>query len=98
MRLNSTDRGILDQIIDISINNAKRNFKFFSNEKVKQGFQLKNIEEFVFGIEYGTITNAYGNYFKSVHFRIPTDEEADEMTEVIMKRLPEIKKAIYFEE
>ena len=98
MGLTSTDRGILDQIIDNSVNNAKRNFKFFSHEKIKQGFQLKNVEEFVFGIEYGTITNAYGNYFNSVHFRVPTTEEVDEMTQVIMNRLVEIKKAIYFEE
>jgi|APSaa5957512535_1039671.scaffolds.fasta_scaffold03812_6 hypothetical protein len=98
MGLTSADRGILDQLLDNSINNAKRNLKFFSSDLIKQGFQLNNIEEFVFGIEYGTITQAYSNYFNSIHFRIPTPEEGDEITQVVLKRLPEIKKAIYFSE
>lgn len=98
MGLTPADRGILDQLLDQSINNVKSNLKLFNNDLTKQWFQLNNVKEFVFGIEYGTITRAYSNYFGSIYSRITTPEEADEIIQVILKRLPEIKKAICFSE
>ena len=51
----------------------------FSHEKINQRFQLKNTEEFVFGIQYGTIIQYYSNYLTSINRQVPTVEEIEKI-------------------
>ncbi|MCE9651496.1 MAG: hypothetical protein K8Q89_00290 [Nitrosarchaeum sp.] len=98
MGLNEFDRGSLDKIIDQAINHSKENLNMFIDPKVKQGFHLTNVEDFVFGMVYDEIFHKFGNHFTTFNRRLPNQSENDEIVQVIIKRLAEIRQAIYFKE
>ena len=65
---------------------------------LKKVFQITDVNDFVFGTIYGTIIDKFSTYFITIYGRAPLQDEMKEITDTITNRLPEIKKAIYFEE
>jgi len=76
----------------------KMNVKTFGDEPIKKSLHMKNFEEFVFGMAYGFINATFSSYFITSHMMPPNAEELAEVTNIISRRLPEVRKAIYFEE
>jgi len=98
MVLTAIDRGALETFIDRIIKKAKNDAKTFADERARKAFHIKNSEDFVFGLAYGGINSIFSGYYASLHQRQPDAEEFEEISKVILRRLPEIKKAISFEE
>jgi hypothetical protein len=98
MVLTPVDRGVLETIIDRAIIEAKINLKTFDDEPVRKGFHIKNFEEFVFGVAYGYINAIFSGYFTSTHKTLPNAEELSQVIDIILRRLPEVRKAIFFDE
>ena len=97
MGLSSNDRGFLDQVIDRTTNDAKNTKSMFVDPQIKTAFQLKNPEEFVFGRAYGQIFQSFSSYFPTINKRLATEEELQEVSQVIIRRLPELRQAIFFD-
>jgi len=98
MVLTAVDRGVLETLIDKTINEAKMDAKTFADENMKKAFHINNTEDFVFGLAYGGINASFSGYFTTSHRTLPSAEELTEITDIILRRLPEIKKSISFEE
>jgi len=98
MGLTPVDRGVLETFIDKAINEAKMDTRTFADEKVRKAFHINNSEDFVFGMAYGQINASFSAYFTTSHRTLPSVEELVEITDIIFRRLPEIKKSISFEE
>ena len=98
MVLTTIDRGALETFIDRIIKKAKKDAKTFADERARKAFHINNSEDFVFGLAYGGINSSFSGYFESLHQRQPDAEELEQITNIILRRLPEIKKAISFEE
>ena len=98
MVLTVSDRGALETFIEIIIKKAKNDAKTFGNERARRAFHIKNSEDFVFGLAYGGINFSFSGYFDASHQRQPDAEELKEITDIVLRRLPEIKQAISFEE
>jgi len=98
MVLTAVDRGVLEKLIDRIISIAKIDAKTFADEKARKAFHIKNSEDFVFGIAYGQINSSFSGYFASFYQRQADAEELAEISDIVLRRLPEIRKAIFFEE
>jgi hypothetical protein len=87
-------RGVLEQYIDsivIAIPNIVQVFFDYSN---KSQLQIQNENDFVLGVALGNIQNAFLTTFVSLQARYPTPDELEEISNVIFKRIPEIRDAI----
>ena len=98
MVLTTVDRGVLETFIDRVINTAKKDAKTFADEMTRKAFHINNTEDFVFGIAFGAINASFSSYYFTSHQRPPDVEELVEISDIITRRLPEIKKSISFEE
>ena len=98
MVLTAVDRGFLESFIDKIIIEAKKDAKSFADEKTRKAFHIKNSEDFVFGVAYGKINASFSGYYAAFHQRPPDAEELVEISDIIIRRLPEVRKSIFFEE
>jgi len=98
MVLTVEDRGMLDSYIDSFVIMAKKDAKTYADEEVRKAFHIKNSDDFVFGVAYGGINASFSGYFVAFHQRQLNAEELVEVSEIVLRRLPEIKKSISFEE
>jgi len=96
MGLSIQDRGFLDKLIDSFVNNLSNSSHPFQDKEMAQLLHVKSIEDFIFGSIYGSIIGNVNGYFTLVKNGLPNQEELKEISEVIVKRLPEIKEKIFF--
>jgi len=86
-------RGTLERIIDKTINHIPHQVRLFRLKKTK--LQIKDENEFVYGLAFGDIYGTFLLYFASIMERQPTDNELDEMIDIIDRRAREIRDAIF---
>ena len=98
MVLSLEERGMLEKIIDEIIATIKTYKEMFVDPRVKQTFHIEKLEDFLFGMMYGEINCTFSSYFTTIKHRKPDQSELHEVSQVILKRLPEIRNAIYFTE
>lgn len=96
MGLSSEDRSFIEKTIDHTKKSIKNDSLEFHLPKVKQALQIENSQDFVFGMAYGEILQAFSDNFVMHHNRIATKDEINELNEVIMRRLKEIREVIFF--
>lgn len=96
MGLSIQDRGFLDKLIDVLVNNLSNSTHPLQNKEAAQLLHVKSIEDFIFGTIYGSIIGNVNGYFTLVKNGLPNQEELIEIGEVILKRLPEIREKIFF--
>ena len=93
MAIDATMRGVLEQYIDsivIAIPNIVKVFFDPSNKAL----QIRDENDFAFGVALGNIQNAFLTSFVSLQARYPNLEEIEEINNIISKRAPEIRNAI----
>ena len=102
MVLSSEDRGFLEKIIDQQIQNIPNLVGFARNEQVKKGLMITNDYDFVIGQVFSTILGSFSSYYTQKLtniFSLPTPDQLQtsmqEAVNVIIRRLPEIRNAIY---
>ena len=98
MVLTPTDRGVLETVIDKAIKEAKMNVQTFAPKIVRNSFHIENAEDFAFGMAYGEITATFSSYLTASRRMLPTADELTEVSAIILRRMPEIKNAVSFEE
>jgi len=95
MTLSYQDRGIIEQIIDVNIASIPKELKGFRSEDIRKYFQLKDSDEFVYGIVYGKIVATVENYLKLIKTPEQLQQDAEQVAEIISKRVREIKDKIF---
>ena len=75
MGLSSEDRSFIEKTIDRTKESIKTDALGFQFPKVKQAFQIENSQDFVFGMAYGEIIQAFSDNFMTIHNRVVTKEE-----------------------
>jgi hypothetical protein len=93
MGIDATMRGVLEQYIDsivIAIPNIVKVFFDPSNKAL----QIQDENDFAFGVALGNIQNAFLTSFISLQARYPNSEELAEISNIILKRTPEIRNSI----
>ena len=98
MSLSATDRGALEKIIDRAVKDGIQELKALQDEHLKRAFHIEKVEDFVFGLIYGEINMGFSGWFGMIHNRQKTTEELKETADIILKRLPDIRKEIFFQE
>ncbi len=95
MTLSSQNRGMLEQIIDREIAEVEPLMRAFQQPEAKSRLQISKEEDFVLGVAMGYIMGKYDATFLSVNHRTGNPEELLEATNIILKRVGEIKEAIF---
>ena len=88
-------RGVLEQYIDSIVIAIPNIIRVFFDPSKKARLQIQNENDFVLGVALGNIQNAFLTTFVSTQARYPTQEELTEISNVIFKRIPEIRDAIF---
>ncbi len=95
MGLSVTERGFLDKMIDKEIAQIPSHVRRCRDPQTKAKFQLKEPDDFVFGIAFGSIMSDFTTYHSMIYNRSLTQEEMEEAVSVINKRMVEIRNAIF---
>jgi hypothetical protein len=95
MVIDATMRGVLEQYIDSIVIAIPNIIRVFFDPSKKARLQIQNENDFVLGVALGNIQNAFLTTFVSTQARYPTQEELTEISNVIFKRIPEIRDAIF---
>jgi hypothetical protein len=95
LKLDDTTRGKLEKLIDVNVETTHHIVKVFHGPSQKARFQIKNEDDFALGIALGAIYSAFSVIFSSMHERHPDEEERLEIGDIIFKRIPEIREAIF---
>ena len=66
---------------------------------LKEELHIENAHDYVFGMAVGEINIGFSGYYNTVHRgEQPDDATRKEIAQIIIRRLPEIRQAVYFEE
>ena len=88
-------RGVLEQYIDSIVIAIPNIIQVLLGSSDKSQLQIQNKNDFVLGVALGNIQNAFLTTFVSLQARYPTPEELEQVRNVIFKRIPEIRDAIF---
>ena len=95
MTIDATMRGLLEQYIDSIVIAIPNIVQAFFDPSKKAQMQIQNEKDFALGVALGNIQNAFLTSFVSIHARYPTLDELSEISNIIFKRMPELRNAIF---
>lgn len=95
MVLDAVLRALLEKQIDTVIHSIPRFMTSFRNKEAKEILHFKDEEDFTYGMAYGGIVFGFSQYAELILGRKPTDEEIFEVKGIIVKRMREVKDAIF---
>lgn len=102
MGLSVDDRGMLEKIIDAQIKQIPKYVEFARDEHVKKGLMLNSDYDFVMGQAYNGIVSSFSSYYFNKITTMLTilnveefKNQMQEIVNVIINRMPEIRKAIF---
>lgn len=94
MGLTPTDRGVLEKLVDESLEYCPPFVNLLRDKDSPIGKHLKNVEDYVLGQMHGFVIGGYLDYI-SKQYTLPTPELLDEIQQVLQNRTPEMKEAIF---
>ncbi len=95
MTLSIEDRGLLEKNIDSEIEGIKAVINIARNELNKKEWEIRNEADFALGWAIGSISANFTHNYVDLHHAPPSKEEVSQATEIITKRIREIKEAIF---
>ena len=93
--IDATMRGVLEQYIDSIVIAIPNIVRVFFDASKKAQLQIQNEKDFALGVGLGNIQNAFLTTFVSTQARYSSPEELTQIGNVIFKRIPEIRDAIF---
>jgi hypothetical protein len=99
MSLEDLLREEVQKLVDIAIENIPWDMTKFSTQKSQSTLQYKDISDFVYGFEYGSIVSDSISYYQNkVVGGLVTKEKLEQaitiINSIISDRVPEIRQAI----
>ncbi len=95
MGLTIEDRGMVEKIIDETINHIPEWMKMYRQEGMKTFYQFDKVEDFVLGVCYGYIQSGFSHLYRFNHNENPTPEQITEFVNVFNNRMREVRDAIF---
>jgi len=96
MGLSFSERGFLEKIIDAQVKSMQSDMKLYRMPEVKQLLQIKNEEDFAYGVAVGRILTKFEDMFVSYRpGKKPLEDELNEGLDIIIKRLRDLKDSIF---
>ena len=95
MPLDNEDRAYLEKTIDMTVKQVPDIVTMSRDEGYQKHAQIKEVDDFVLGIATGMIYGAFIQYFVTRQQRQPAEDEVAEANQVILRRMREIKDAIF---
>ena len=80
--------------IDAGIQHIPSLIRRFTREPIRSLLEVENEYDYILGHVIGIFTRTFSAYYTMVLKKAPSDADMMEHTEILFKRLPEIKKAI----
>jgi len=93
--LDLSDRGALERIIEIRIEEIPDIMRVFRNQDIRERHQIRNADEFAYGYIYGKIIATFEAHMITTHQKEMSQDKVNEMFSITEKRTKEIKDAIY---
>jgi hypothetical protein len=95
MALNATMRGLLEKMIDIQVKDAKGMAASARMPEFKKKMSLTSEGDFLVGMAFGSIFHSFSTAYRSAYGRMPSEEEVQEISDIIIKRMAEVRNAIF---
>jgi hypothetical protein len=95
MSLNPEIRGVLDLLIDGVISQVAVFAKSFLDPKTTSRLHIKSSNDFSSGVAVGMIVAEFNTLFISTYGRGTSEQELSEVSQVILRRMPEIRDAVF---
>jgi hypothetical protein len=95
MALNELARSLINENIDFAIKDIPRMILLFRQPEMKSEIQYKDETDFILGLMWGRTTMIFSTNFKYIFKRKLTAEEEDEVNMILLKRIRELRKAIF---
>ena len=95
MSLNPEIRGVLDLLIDGVIAQAPVFAKSFLDPKTTSRLHIKSSDDFSIGVAVGIIVAEFNTLFVSAYGRGTSEQDLSEVSQVISRRMPEIRDAVF---
>ena len=92
--LTSEERGLLEKSIDQAIEIVPPTLPSLRNDASPLNKLVENKEDFVLGQMLGWVFGVMAEYM-SARGKLPTPEIMDEISKVVLNRMPELKEAIF---
>jgi len=93
--LDNDDRAYLEKTIDRTIIQVPSIVRMSRFENYQKHAQYKDADDFVLGFATGAIYGGFSEYFVARHQRMTNDDEVTEVNQVVLRRMREIKDAIF---
>jgi len=93
--LDNEDRAYLEKTIDRTVGEVPNLVTMARVEDYQKHGQYKEADDFVLGFATGIIYGRFIEYFVARHQRQSSEDELDEANRVILRRMREIKEAIF---
>ena len=85
---------IIHDDIDVGIKTIPSVIEKFTKGPIRLLLEIENEHDYILGHMIGLWTRTFSSYYTFVLHQTPTAADMMEQTEILFKRLPEIKKAI----
>ena len=95
MVLNEQMRGSLEKTIDHTILKIPKIVRMARTVSAAKEFQVKNPDDFALGLAWGYIIRAFSVHYATKYHGMPSEEEMNELSDIVIKRTKEIKEAIF---
>ena len=95
MTLGVEERGLLEKSIDYEIKKMNQTIMFGRDENSKKVLQIKNDSDFALGWALGSIISSFSHNMVERRNSILSQEDTDEAMDIVIKRVREIKEAIF---
>ena len=92
--LSSFDKQTLEEIIKLSTLEAQKIVRSYGNREILSAMKIENIQDFAFGACYALISHIFPEYFTKANNHKPNQEEMNEISQIIIQKLPEIRNSI----
>ena len=88
-------RGVLEQIVDDNVRKVPALIEMWRNEAVRQQYQITNPADFVYGYLLASMHDQFVLVVQGVERRLPSDQEILESKDIVIRRIIEIRNAIF---
>lgn len=95
MVLDEYDRGYLENLIDREIKLVPSTMELARMPRYQKEWQIKSDADLVLGWAVGDIFTGFGMYYANLHKETLPPEDLDQAVDIVIKRVREIREAIF---
>jgi len=95
MVLDAEDRGYLEKLIDSEIKGVPETMEIARMPRYQKEWQIQNDADLVLGWTVGAVFSAFSMYYTNLHQEATSTKDLEEVVDIMMKRVREIKEAIF---